>query len=101
MAGQKPQQARKQYALNLAFAGFAGQVGFLTLAIVVVALVAGLWLDATFGTRPLFTILVLLASVPLTIFVMFRVVLKFAAQIKSVAPTKSRLKEESIGDHDS
>ncbi len=93
VAPDEPQkQNRKQYALNLVLAGFAGQVGFVTLAIVVAALLLGLWLDSSLGTRPLFTILILLASVPVTLWVMFRVAMGFVARIKpsaSAGPTRS------------
>jgi F0F1-type ATP synthase assembly protein I len=80
------QQQNVQYALNLAMAGIAGQVGFLTLVIVFAALFGGLWLDRRFETKPLFTILLLIGSVPVTIFVMFRVALSAVAKIKPTAP---------------
>lgn len=86
MTSHGPNRDRKQYALNLALAGFTGQVGFLTLGVVVAALLAGLWLDRALGTRPLFLILLLLGSVPATIFLMFRVALSFAAKIKPAGP---------------
>ena len=82
MSDQEPQPDKKQYALNLTLAGFAGQVGFLTLVIIIAALIGGLWLDRTLGTKPLFTILILLASVPVTIFVMFQVAMGFVKRIK-------------------
>lgn len=44
----------------------AAQVGCLTFGIIFVALLAGLGLDRLFGTRGLFTILLILASVPVT-----------------------------------
>lgn len=98
MTSQEPKQDKRQYALNLALAGFTGQVGFLTLGLVVMALLAGLWLDKAFGTRPLFLILLLLGSVPVTIFVMFRVALSFVARIKPASPTAKPLKEENSSD---
>jgi hypothetical protein len=98
MTGQKPGTNRTQYAKNLALAGFAGQVGFLTLAIIIVALLAGLWLDSQFGTRPLFTIGALLASVPITLFIMFRVAMSFVTRIKpSPPPAVSGRRDETDG----
>jgi F0F1-type ATP synthase assembly protein I len=93
---QKDKQSQNvQYALNLGLAGFAGTVGFVTIAIIMGALVLGLFLDNQLGTRPLFTILVLLGSVPLTIFVMFRLALGAMAKMKPDQPTK---KEEKTGE---
>lgn len=44
----------------------AGQVGCLTFVIIVAALVLGLLLDRLLGTRPMFLILLLVGSMPLT-----------------------------------
>lgn len=52
----------------------AGAVGCLTLVIIFASLVGGLLLDQLLNTRPLFTILLLVASMPLTWVVVFRVV---------------------------
>lgn len=68
---------------GLAVAGLLGQVGCLTVAIVLGALGTGLWLDAQLGSRPLFTIGLILASVPLTLVLMFRIVLAGAGRLRS------------------
>lgn len=80
----KPGKDRLQYALNLTLASIAGQVGCLTLAIIFVALFLGLWIDRSLDTRPLFTILLLIGSVPVTLFLMFRVVNAATSRIKPV-----------------
>lgn len=85
-SNENPKPKNVQYALNLGLAGVAGQVGFLTLVIVLAALFGGLWLDRRFETKPLFTILFLIGSVPVTIFVMFRVAMSAVAKIKPTAP---------------
>ncbi len=85
-----------QYAINMGLAGFAGTVGFVTIVIIVVALVLGLFLDNQLHTKPLFTILVLLGSVPVTLFVMFRLALGAISKIKPIPPTQP--KEEKSGE---
>lgn len=75
---------RFQYAMNLTLASIAGQVGCLTLIIIFVALFAGLWLDRYLDTKPLFTIVLLIGSVPVTLFLMFRVVKAATSRIKPV-----------------
>ena len=87
VSNENPKPKNVQYALNLGLAGVAGQVGFLTLFIVFAALFGGLWLDRRFETKPLFTILFLIGSVPVTIFVMFRVAMSAVAKIKPTAST--------------
>ena len=77
---------RKRFTFNLALAAVAGQVGCLTTVIVVVALIAGLFLDSRFNTRPTFTILLVVLSVPVTLAVMFWVVRNVTARMKSSSP---------------
>lgn len=81
---EKQGKDRFQYAMNLTLASIAGQVGCLTLVIIFVALFAGLWLDRYFDTRPLFTIVLLIGSVPVTLFLMFRVVKAATSRIKPI-----------------
>jgi len=86
---EKQGKDRFQYAMNLTLASIAGQVGCLTLVIILVALFAGLWLDRYLDTKPLFTIVILIGSVPVTLFLMFRVVKAATNRIKPVQNTKS------------
>lgn len=51
---------------NLNAAGIAAQMGCVMFVIVLGALLAGIWLDRVFEFRGLFTILLILLSVPLT-----------------------------------
>ena len=71
---KKQDENNLQRAYNLTLAGIAGQVGFLTLGIIFLALFGGLWLDKYMDTKPMFTIILLVGSVPVTLFLMFRVV---------------------------
>lgn len=81
---EKQGKDRFQYAMNLTLASIAGQVGCLTLVIIFVALFTGLWLDQYFASKPLFTIVLLIGSVPVTLFLMFRVVKAATSRIKPV-----------------
>jgi F0F1-type ATP synthase assembly protein I len=71
-----------RYTLNMALAAVAGQVGCLTVVIVVAAAFGGLWLDGQFGTRPLFIIGLLLAAVPVTLIAMFWLVRQTTSRIQ-------------------
>ncbi len=97
--GITPNKAQALRALQMALLGVIGQVGCLTLVIILVALVAGLWLDSQFQTRPLFTIILIIVSMPITIFLMFRVVLSFAPRIQNLSgmTTGSSEEEEAQG----
>jgi len=79
---KKEGKNRSQYTKNLALAAVAGQVGCVTLIIVIVALIAGLWLDNRLDTRPIFMVIFLIGSVPLTVVVMLLIVKSVTARIK-------------------
>ena len=83
--GQKPgsPQERKQHWLNLTLAGAAGQVGCVTLIIILAAVLAGLWLDSRFQTRPIFTVVLLIASIPISLAAMLYIVRLFTSKIKA------------------
>lgn len=64
--------------------GILAQVGCLTLTIILVALLAGLWLDGQFSSRPLFTVGLVVLSIPITLFLMYRVVMRSASRIQQI-----------------
>ena len=80
----KPNAA--QYVQSMAFVSVGGQVGCLTLVIVLVALFGGLALDRIFGTKPVFTIILLLGSAPLALYLTFWVAMR---SIKNLTPPAS------------
>ncbi len=89
----RPEKNRARYAFNLTLAAVAGQVGCLTLFIVLAALFGGLWLDSRLGTRPMFTIGLMIASVPVTLVGMFWVVRMATARIRSDVKPESKSDE--------
>ena len=96
---EQPQRDQAQYAFNLTLAAVAGQVGCLTLVIIFVALFGGLWLDNVLETRPLFTLVLLLGSIPVTIILMFWVVRKATSRIKPVTdPALDEQEEDNRGE---
>lgn len=96
--GQKPgfSKANKQYWLNLTLAGAAGQVGCVTLIIILVAVLAGLWLDSRFQTRPVFTFVLLIASIPVSLAAMLFIVRLFTSKIKAGPPEENQSPGKSV-----
>jgi len=89
-----------QQAVNTVLTVMVGQVGCLTMAVVLLALFAGLWLDRYLDSRPLFTVGLLLGSVPVTLFLMYRVAKAAIDRIKPI-PDKTEMsapKEDSDRD---
>jgi F0F1-type ATP synthase assembly protein I len=76
---------RRQQVAGMALISMFSQVGCVTVIIVAVALVLGLWLDSTFDTGPLFTVVVLLVSVPVNVFLLVQIARSTAERL-SVLP---------------
>ena len=86
---QSEQKGRK--ILSTLLIVMIGQVGCLTLVIILASVFGGLWLDNTLGTKPVFTLALLFAGIPISVLVMLVVARK----------TLARLKEEAENEKDS
>jgi F0F1-type ATP synthase assembly protein I len=75
--------------LNTLLVVMIGQVGCLTLVIILASVFGGLWLDNTFGTKPIFTLVLLFAGIPVSVFVMLTVARKTLARLKDKAENES------------
>ena len=67
-----------------------GQVGCITLVIILASVFGGLWLDKTFDTKPVFTLAFLFAGIPVSVFVMLTVARKTLARLKDKAENESK-----------
>lgn len=91
---RKEGKNRSQYTKNLALAAVAGQVGCVTLIIVVAALIAGLWLDNRLDTSPIFLAIFLISSVPITVVVMLWIVRSVTSRIKPSSEGEKEISQE-------
>jgi F0F1-type ATP synthase assembly protein I len=87
-----PDQAQPK--ANITLAVVAGQVGCLTLVIIIVALIIGLFLDRTLETLPLFTILFLVGSMPVTFVVIIYIINNAKKRLESNAMMEDSLKSD-------
>jgi F0F1-type ATP synthase assembly protein I len=85
---------RKQKIFNLAMAVLVGQVGCLTLIIIMGALFGGLYLDNRFGSRPWFTLGLLIGSIPVSLAVMIYV---SRAAIRKIKTQAAAQEEQEVG----
>jgi len=92
-------KSNQQYVWNLTLAAVVSQVGCLTTVLIIVALLLGLWLDARMGTKPMFTLLFLVGSAPVTLVLMLWIVRRATARIQPQPPAISH-KEAKGGGHD-
>jgi MFS-type transporter involved in bile tolerance (Atg22 family) len=87
---------RKEFNQSVVLGAVVGQVGCLTLIIVLAALFGGLWLDRVFGTKPVMTLILMIASIPITIVFMFWIVRKATARLQT-KPEQSDLQQGQGG----
>jgi F0F1-type ATP synthase assembly protein I len=80
------QNRQSDYVRNLALAAVAGQAGCLSVVLIFLALFAGLFLDARLDTHPVFTIGLVLVSVPISLYAMVRLMLSSVGAIKLTPP---------------
>ena len=72
----------QQNVINTLLIVLIGQMGCLTFVVVLITVLAGLWLDNTFHTKPIFTLVLLLAGIPLSVILMVFVGRKTLARLK-------------------
>jgi multisubunit Na+/H+ antiporter MnhG subunit len=60
------------------------QVGCLTPLIILGALFAGLWLDRVLATKPIFTIIFIVISAPVSVYVLYRIVKAATNRMKPI-----------------
>lgn len=82
---KKPKNLTKQQqeTLNRQLAPVYSKVGALTFFVGLVALLIGLWIDRSQGTMPIFTLVCVIVSIPLVLFIntrMLRGAVKKAAE---------------------
>ena len=76
--------------LNTLLIVMIGQVGCLTLVVILASVFLGLWLDDMFGTKPLLTLILLFAGIPLSVILMLFVSRRTLARLKD----ENKLKEK-------
>ena len=95
--GDQPDKKTALSSLNLTLAAVTGQVGCVTVIIILVAFFAGRWLDNRFESDALFTVILMVASVPVTLVVMFWVVRSVTSRFAKPSDiNKSKEDEEGI-----
>ena len=94
--GDQPDKKTALRSLNLTLAAVTGQVGCLTVIIILATFFAGRWLDSRFESDALFTVILMVASVPVTLVVMFWVVKSATSRFAKPSGQNSKEDEEGI-----
>lgn len=78
-SSEQPPERKSNPILDLGIL-VAAQVGFSVVFIVLIAAFGGIWLDKTFSTKPLFTILLVIGSGPVCLYVVYRLAMAALAK---------------------
>jgi hypothetical protein len=81
--GPKPQDTR---SANLAAAGLAGQIGCVVPMLILGSVLVGLWLDKVFNTGKTIILLFVLGSLPVTIYLTFRLAMRAVKEVNKTMP---------------
>lgn len=73
---------RRNEGLRTLLIVLIGQVGCVTLGVIAISVVLGLWLDGVFHTRPVITLVLLFAGVPISVVLMLFVARRTLAQMQ-------------------
>lgn len=79
---QSDQQQKRNSLIQTLLIVVIGQVGCLTLAVIMASVFGGLWLDSQFGTKPMFTLVLLFAGIPISVLLMLWLSRRALAQLK-------------------
>lgn len=69
--------------LNTLLVVMIGQVGCLTLVVILASVFGGLWLDNMFGTKPVITLVLLFAGIPISVLLMLFISRRTLAKLKN------------------
>ncbi len=72
------------------------QMGCLTLAVIAVSVLAGLWLDNNFHTKPIFTLVLLLVGIPVSVILMVFVGRKSLDRFRSQSGAAGMKEKETL-----
>lgn len=78
---------KNQANQSAAIAGIIGQIGCVTVVIITIALIAGIYLDRFLDTDRLFTLLFVVGSVPVTLYLTVRISLTAVARLQQPQST--------------
>jgi F0F1-type ATP synthase assembly protein I len=75
-----------------------GEVGCLTLIIVIVSVFGGIWLDRILGTKPLFTISLVLVSAPISLVLTYWVAKRAVKDLNPLHASQKKPEHSERGD---
>ena len=93
-----PEKNNWTAAFNTKALTVGGEVGCLTLIIVILSVFGGIWLDRILGTKPLFTISLVLLSAPISLVLTYWIAKRAVRDINPPQTTQAKPDQSERGD---
>ncbi len=97
----KPQRDHPRYSFGATLALVTGMVVVVVGFCVIAALVGGVWADKTLGTRPVFTVALIVAAGPISLYGVYRFTTGALSRMTSALPMQEgKVKQSEEGGED-
>jgi len=100
-SGNNEHQPLKSVSASMPVIALGGQIGCITLVLVLAGAFGGIWLDNLLGTKPLLTILLVLGAAPLSLFLTYKMAVRAVNKVNLPAPQNAKtetLKEDETSE---
>ena len=91
----------KSVSASMPVIALGGQIGCVTLVLVLLAAFGGIWLDNVLGTKPFLTILLVLGAAPLSLFLTYKMAVRAINKVNPLMPQDAEfenLKEDETSE---
>jgi F0F1-type ATP synthase assembly protein I len=93
-SGNSEHKPLQSISASMPVIALGGQIGCVTLVIVLVAAFGGIWLDNLLGTKPFLTIILILGAAPLSLFLTYLMAVRAINKVNQ--PAVQDAKNESL-----
>jgi uncharacterized membrane protein YcfT len=100
-SGNNEHQPLQSVAASLPVIALGGQIGCVTVIVVLVAAFGGIWLDQLLGTKPVLTILLVLGAAPLSLYITYVMAVRAINKVNLPSPEDAKTephKEDQTGE---
>ncbi|MFC1997542.1 AtpZ/AtpI family protein [Chloroflexota bacterium] len=100
-SGNNEHKPLQSVSASMPVIALGGQIGCVTLVIVLAGAFGGIWLDNLLGTKPLLTILLVLGAAPLSLFLTYKMAVSAINKVNLPAPQDTNtgtLKEDETSE---
>jgi hypothetical protein len=99
--GNNEHKPLQSVSASMPVIALGGQIGCVTLVVVLAAAFGGIWLDNLLGTKPLLTLILILGAAPLSLYLTYLMAVRAINKVNLPLPQDEKtetLKEDDTGE---